>query len=194
MEWTTTSTMLSHLRDYQNQDAWVLFVGRFRGPLTRFAHRLGVASADAEDVAQETLLDFARAYREGKYERNRGRLRHWLFGIAYRRALRARGARRELNPAEPEDGTGFFEAAPDEGEARSAWEQEWERTVLSVCLDRVRSEVESATFQAFELVVRHGLQPADAAKELGVSVTAIYNAKHRVVKRLRELSEEYDDE
>ena len=69
VDWLTTSTVLRDLGDLQNQTAWDRFVGRFRKPVVDFARRLGFEASQAEDVAQETLLAFVNAYREGRYDR-----------------------------------------------------------------------------------------------------------------------------
>jgi DNA-directed RNA polymerase specialized sigma24 family protein len=57
----------------------------------------------------------------------------------------------------------------------------------------VRTEVEPATMRALELVVGGSLSAAEAASRIGVPVKAVYNAKHRVLKRIRELRVELED-
>ena len=59
MTWLTTATVLQKLRDFENRDAWDSFADRFRRPVISFARGMGLKPADAEDVAQETLLAFA---------------------------------------------------------------------------------------------------------------------------------------
>src|SRR5436305_1544249 len=90
MTWLTTATVLEKLRDFANRDAWDRFSERFRRPVVSFARGMGLAQSDAEDVAQETLMAFAKAYREGQYDPAKGRLSKFLFGIAYRQALKGR--------------------------------------------------------------------------------------------------------
>lgn len=181
MEWITTTTVLHDLRDFSNEAAWGRFVGHFRLPIASFGRSMGLSSLDAEDLAQQTLAEFADAFRRDRYDRDKGRLSSWLFGIAYRQALRlAREARRE--PAAPGP-------PPDEPAATAIWDDQWRIAILSQCLDRARAEFEPATFEAFELTVHRGLSPSAAARELGISVKAVYNAKHRVLKRVRELRE-----
>lgn len=189
MEWLTTTTVLRDLRDFENRAAWEHFHGRFQRPIVGFARSLGLAAADAEDVAQETLLAFAELYRRGQYDRTKGRLSRWLFGIAYRQALAARRgeARRGAKFAGQANEASFWTNLPDDALTTQAWEREWEQSLLEQCLEQVRREVEPVTFQAFELVVRAERDPADAARELNVPIKSVYNAKHRVLKRVREL-------
>lgn len=190
-EWITTSTVLEHLRDFEDAQAWGRFDARFRWPIVRFARGLGLPAPEAEDVAQETLLAFLHGYREGRYDASRGRLSKWLFGIAYRQAANARRDRaqraiRAGTPAE-ELRSSFWSALPEEDAASRAWDEEWERWLLDRCMEQVRKEVEPLTFQAFELTVREQRAAPEAAAALGVSVKLIYNAKHRVLQRIREL-------
>ena len=189
MDWHTTSTILSGLRNYDNAVAWRQFDARFRRPIISFARRLGLSEPDAEDVAQETLAEFASAYRDGRFDREKGRLSHWLFGIAYRQALSGRRQyqRRAAKAGVALAETTFWQQVPDADTASRSWDQEWEQALLQQCLDQVSREVETVTLQAFQLVVGQEQPPATAALELGVPIKTVYNAKHRVLKRIREL-------
>ena len=81
----TTTALLEGLFDPANQELWRHFDERYRPVIIAFARRLGVEPTDAADIAQETLVQFLRDYREGKYDRNRGRLHCWIIGIAKHR-------------------------------------------------------------------------------------------------------------
>src|SRR5678816_3748894 len=125
---TATSTaLLQALMNGSDDRAWSQFVLRYRPLLVRYAARLGLSSDDTEDFAQATLGAFAGAYRAGNYERTRGRLRDWLFGIA-RNHLRVarRGKRRGV--VELTD-----QPAIDEDAAERAFDEEWQREVLAQC-------------------------------------------------------------
>jgi RNA polymerase sigma-70 factor (ECF subfamily) len=187
MEWVTTTTILEGLRDYEGQDAWRRLVARFRAPIVGFAAELGVPDGDRPDVAQNTLMAFAEAYRAGKYDREKGRLSSWLFGIAYRQARQQlrRNAKTPLSA----------DSAPsplNEATATDVWDRLWSRHLLETAIGAARHEFAPETFRAFELVVLEDLAPPSAAERLGVPIKTIYNAKHRVLKRVRELVTELD--
>jgi len=193
MTWLTTATVLQKLHDFGNREAWDSFAERFRRPVVSFARGMGLKQADAEDVAQETLLAFAEAFRRGQYDPNKGRLSRFLFGIAYRQSLRARRSGvgtgvRDVNVGE----SAFWSEVPDEQAATGIWDTEWERSVLDTCLHQVKQEFEPQTYRAFDAVVREERSPEEAAATLGISVKSVYNAKHRILKRIRELRAEYD--
>lgn len=189
--WITTTTILDRLGDYENHDAWGRLVGRFRRPIASFALQMGVSPRDAEDVAQETLVAFAESFRAGKYDRNRGRLSSWLFGIAHRQAL-AQRRRAARHPAAPEKSEGETANPAEIAAATRIWDQLWNRFLLEKALQLAREEFEPGIFRAFELVAVEDAAPSDAAEKLGVSVKAIYNAKHRVAKRVREVIAELE--
>ena len=94
--------------------------------------------------------------------------------------------------ADQTDGTAFLVGLSATREVTTIWDREWDRKVLRDCLEHVRREVEPTTFTAFQLVVQHGRSATEVAEELGVAVTVVYNAKHRIVKRIRELREQLD--
>lgn len=189
MEWQTTSTILSGLRDDENQAAWRRLDERFRRPVVAFAQRLGLSQADAEDVGQETLVEFASAYRKGHFDPAKGRLSRWLFGIAFRQTLNARRSRKRdrARGETPDQPTAFWANVVDEQSASICWDEEWERALLQRCLAQVEREVEAVTLQAFQLVVCQAWEPSKAARHLKVPIKSVYNAKHRVLKRIREL-------
>lgn len=195
MDWITTSSVLDGLADSGNKAAWGQLVSNFRGPVLGFAARMGLQTEEAEDVAQETLLAFAHGYQNNRYDRSKGRLSKWLFGIAYRQVKYAFRKRqhtpRQISTAT--DGTTFWSSVPDEHTATVSWDETWGNAVLAQCLDQAKNEVQSATFQAFELTTLGKLPPDEVAASLGMSKNAVVLAKHRVVKRLRELQMQYEE-
>src|SRR3954466_8382347 len=98
----TTSVLLEGLKDSRNDAAWQQYVARYRPIITQYAIRLGLSAADAEDATQQALIEFCTAYQAGKYGRERGGVRDWLFGIVRNQVLnlrRRRAARGEVQMA-----------------------------------------------------------------------------------------------
>jgi len=155
---------------------------------------MGLREPEAEEVAQETLLGFAEGLRKGSYDPSKGRLRDWLFGIAYRQALnmRERLARREAQAPVGGTSASYWSRIPDEREASTSWNTEWARAVLAESMQQIRLEFEPATVQAFELFAVVGRPIEEVASQLGMSRNSIYVAKHRVLNRLRGLQEQYE--
>ena len=189
---TATSThLLEGLRDPAAHSVWQSFANRYRPLLVGYARKsFGLSNEDAEDAAQVTLADFAEAYRKGQYERERGRLRKWLFGIATNRMrslARANARKREVQVAGSSSSTAFLPAIPADDELEPAWEAEWRHAVIRQCVDEVRFQFDLKTVQAFELYVWKGQPAKDVAARLGITENAVYLARHHVLKRIREL-------
>jgi RNA polymerase sigma-70 factor (ECF subfamily) len=177
---TTSTTLLAGLADANNHGVWTAFVSRYRPILIRLALRAGWPAQDAEDLAQQTLGEFVKSYRNHRFDRDRGRLRDWLFGIArnqMRNAARRRSdAHGQAGPADLEDAA-----------ARRLFDQEWERAVLARCLEEIRGQVGASTYQAFELFALRRVPANSVAAEMGITENAVFLAKRRVLSRLREL-------
>lgn len=186
----TSSFLLEGLKDPANLAVWTQYVNRYRPMLLAYAQRLGLPPADGEDAAQQILTEFCRAYQAGKYDRDRGRLREWLFGIARNQIMnlrRRRATRPEVQIADSTNGTGFLERAADDEQLTSVWDDEWQNAILRDCLTAVRREVEPKTFEAFELFACSGLPAAQVAQQLNMTENAVFGAKRRVLRRAREL-------
>jgi RNA polymerase sigma-70 factor (ECF subfamily) len=69
------------------------------------------------------------------------------------------------------------------------WDQEHDRHVVARLLQRIEHEFRPATWQAFRRHVLDGADAEDVAAELGLSANAVYIAKSRVLRRLREEAE-----
>lgn len=201
----TTTKLLDALREPLNEPAWAQIDARYRAVIAGLARRLGLSDADADDVAQQTLAEFVRVYREGKYDRSKGRLSSWILGIAHRTSLRVkRQGRRvalvDMDHHEQQDHHAASIANPDESTLRTIWTDERDRAILSRALDMLRDEsaIDERTLQAFELVGIRGVPAAEAASQCAMSVEQVYVAKARVTKRLRtlvaELTEAFEED
>jgi RNA polymerase sigma-70 factor (ECF subfamily) len=72
-------------------------------------------------------------------------------------------------------------------------EEEYRARVVARALELMRAEFEPATWRACWEFVVNDRPAADVAAELGVTVNAVYLAKGRVLRRLREELSEFLD-
>jgi RNA polymerase sigma-70 factor (ECF subfamily) len=190
MELTTTCTeQLRGLEDRQNEQAWSEFCRRYAPVLTSFGRRLGLNEEDSRDAAQDALLAFAEAYKQGKYEREKGRLRTWLLGIATKkiRDVQRRQVRHAAQGGHATEGTDLIHRVPDDHALGDIWEEEWRQSVLDACLVELRKQVEPRTMRAFELLVLKEWPTERVADELGMTRGALYQTKNRVLTQLRKI-------
>ena len=181
----TTTALLEALLDPSDDEVWRDFDRRYRPILVAFARRLGLPAEDAADAAQDTLTRFVRSYRDGKYDRGRGRLRSWIIGIA-RHCIYDIHQRRATDPKR---GMSAISELPDETTLNAMWDEECEHEILRQGISELRQQTrtEEGTIRAFEMLAFDGRTPADIAEELNISLNDVYLAKHRCLKRLREI-------
>jgi RNA polymerase sigma-70 factor (ECF subfamily) len=191
----TSTHLLDGLKSPENRSVWQQFTDRYRPMVFKFGRKVGLRPENAEDAAQETLLAFCRAYQEGRYDRERGRLRSWLFGIARRQIKHALGE--QFGPAvqiaDQPDRTGFFEGLPAEDRWEGLWEGEWRQAVLRQCLEEVRQRLAPKTVEAFELFAWKEWPAKRVAAHLGMTENAVYLAKFKVLKRIQDLAPRMDE-
>lgn len=193
----TTTRLLEDLRDPSNASAWTGFDARYRPVLCGFGRSLGLSPDDAAELAQRALVEFALAYRAGKYARGQGRLSSWLIGIARNTAA---AMRREGRVAAGSALSGVEDERAEAEHLTRIWERERDAAILVEALAALRASarLEERTLRAFELVAVRGVPPAEAAAQCGMDVETVYVVKNRLTKRLREivrdLTSAYDED
>ncbi|MBL0921283.1 MAG: sigma-70 family RNA polymerase sigma factor [Phycisphaerales bacterium] len=184
----TTTKLIEDLRDPANTEAWEGFDARYRPVLLAFARRLGFSPEDASDIAQQTLVEFVRCHREGRYIREQGRLSSWIIGIARNVAS---AARRTRAAARAGDGSALAEL-PEESRLAEVWEDERRRAILEQALSilRTTSRADANTLLAFELFALRSVPAEEVATRCSMSVDSVYVAKNRMTRRLRDIVEQ----
>ncbi len=121
-----------------------------------------------------------------------GGFRAWLRAITRNKI--GDHLRRRQGEAQGQGGTaaqGELRQIAESSDSVSAADVEAQDNLLTHrTLDLVRSEFADRTFQAFWLVVVDGGSPAEVARQLGMTLAAVYMAKSRVLGRLRQELEE----
>ena len=180
----TTTALLEGLREPANTEVWREFDSRYRPIVMGFLRRLGLDEDDAADVAQETMTQFVQEYRQGRYDRQRGRLRTWLIALAKTQlaAMRRRTARRR-----EWRGDSALENLPDDERLTWLWESELRTVMLRDAMDHLRqtTRTREKTIHAFELLVVRQSPVDSVAETLEMTVPDVYRAKSRVAQRLR---------
>lgn len=187
----TTTTLLDGLKDESASSIWDEFDRRYRTIVYGFARRLGLDEADAADVAQETLMRFVRDYRAGRYDRGQGRLRAWLIGIAKFRIYDLRRDRARHRAAR---GASAIDNLAEDTDAEAVWDAEQRRFIFDQALAELRetTRLSEKTLEAFERVVLKQEAVNDVALALGVSAQEIYDAKSRIVGKLKDVLAKYE--
>ena len=198
----TRRSLLSRLRNLDDQESWRAFFELYWRMLYKVARRAGLSEADAEDVVQETVVAVARQMPRFRYDAARGTFKGWLFRIVgrrvtdhlrrvYREPLRAEGVF-ERGPEGEESGPPVATESSDAIDL--AWEQEWEQAVFEAAVARVREQTNPKHFQVFDCCVRLGWPTAKVAATLGLSAAQVYLARHRVSRAVKQAARAINDE
>ncbi len=186
----TRRSLLTRLKDWEDQDGWREFFDTYWRLIFSVARRAGLNEAEAQDVVQETFVVVAKQMPGFRYDPARGSFKAWLHTVIRGRLSRHwRKARQHpLTPVPtvPDDeptAEEFAAEAPPEFEA--IWQSEWEQNLLDVALRRVQAKVSTRQFLLFSLAVFKGVPVATIRERYDASLTQIYLAKHRVGRLLK---------
>lgn len=181
----TSSTLLLRVRDTGDHPAWSRLVALYTPLLHAWVRRAGVLPQDADDLVQEVLLALAREMPAFRYDRTKGTFRGWLRTVLTNRVRYGRRAGRGRGPAETDAGIDLDALEDPASELSRVWDEEHDRHVAAGLLDAVRHEFGGTVWSAFIRVVTGGEKPAEVAADLGLSVDSVYQARSRVLARLR---------
>jgi RNA polymerase sigma factor (sigma-70 family) len=169
-----------------DEDAFAELVKMHADRVYRTLRRFGLASSEADEVAQEVFL---RAWRGLPRFEERAQFSTWLYRIAFNEAQRRR-SRREPLRAEPDpDRDDPVVSLPEPshlGPEAQTLEHEFERT-----LDRALGALPAEWRDAVVLRDIEGFSTHQGAEIVGVREAAFKSRLHRGRMRLRALLEPY---
>jgi RNA polymerase sigma-70 factor, ECF subfamily len=169
--------------------AWGQLVELY-GPLVYGWCRLsGLQAADAADVVQNTFAAVSQHVVEFRRDRPGDSFRNWLWMITRNKIYdHFRSQRVRAQAIGGSDAQHRLlelpERRPEESSSEGSMSALNDIQRRAVAL--VRAQVEGRTWQAFWYVTVEGRTVAEAAADLGMSVRAVYEAKYRVRRRLRQ--------
>jgi RNA polymerase sigma-70 factor (ECF subfamily) len=184
----TSSGLIDRVREHDPL-AWQRLVD-LNGPLIyRWCRLTGLQSTDAADITQEVFAAVAANIAKFRREKPNDSFRGWLWTITrnkmrdlYRRRdgkAQAKGGTEALRrlaevPEDPPEST--------DGDTHARADNSLEHRAMNL----VRSTVEQRTWQAFWMLAIEGRSAVDVAEELGMNRRTAYEAKYRVLRRLRQ--------
>lgn len=179
---TTSLSLLANLRRPDDQAAWNRFVELYTPLLFYWCRRAGLQDSDAADLVQDVLQLLVKKLPEFEHDRTHS-FRSWLRTVTLNK-WREQWRKRQAQPAGSGTEGAFEPAAPDAAE--QFWETEYQQLLANRALEIMRAEFEPKTWRACWETVVNDRSAAEVAMELGISVNAVYLARSRVLKRLRE--------
>jgi RNA polymerase sigma-70 factor, ECF subfamily len=182
---TISSSLLGAVKE-SNEDAWARMTLLYAPLVFFWCRRAGLQSSDAEDVVQEVLVTVAS--RVGEFERNRvtGSFRGWLRTITYHKLGDFMRVERHRERVFGDMGSlGSLLVTQNPTESENGVTSEETKLVFNRVLDLIRARFEESTWRAFLRVVMNGAPAGQVAEELGLSIDSVYQAKSRVLRKIR---------
>ena len=182
-----TSLTLLHKAAAHDQIAWKRLTEVY-GPLVyHWCRKYGLSPEDSADIFQDVFRSVANRLGDYRKRNENDKFRAWLWTIT-RNKMRDLARRKQTRP----DATGGSEAYAQLGQVPSEEPEEISETavtgvtkVVRETLDMVKSEFKERTWNAFWRVAIDGRSASLVADELSISVDSVYQAKSRVLRRLR---------
>jgi RNA polymerase sigma factor (sigma-70 family) len=175
----TRESLLIRLRDPEDQQAWEEFDARYVPMLRGWCRQW--FPRETEDMVQEVMLVLARRLRTFEYKP--GKLFRGYLKKVTRRLMSDLKEKEQRWPMVGGDGILDEAEATDDLEARLA--SEYDLELLEKAKHIVRARVEPRTWMAYVGTADEWRKPAEVARELGMKVGAVFQAKYIVITHLR---------
>ena len=182
---STRVSLIVRICDDRDMEAWSQSVEIYAPLVYEYLGAQGLQDADAADLTQDVLTSVATAANNLNYSSQRGPFRSWLFTVVKNRLRNFRRKSKRQTC-----GTGGTEAhellmqQPDRDAVD--WDQAYERRLFHHAADQVRGDFQESTWQAFWRTAVEGQAGKEVAESLGMTISAVYLAKGRVMQRIRE--------
>lgn len=178
----TSPTLIERLRRSDDPAAWGRFVDLYTPLLLEWSKRNRVPQADAADLVQNVLVLLVKQL--PRYERRAGgSFRGWLFTVlrnCWRDQCRVRARQPAIALDVPPDEQAGIDPIAE------LTEEEYRNYLLRRTLQVIQTDFPESTWRAFWLHVVESRPAAEVAATTGVTPNAVYLARGRVLKRLRE--------
>jgi RNA polymerase sigma-70 factor (ECF subfamily) len=185
---STSTSLLGRAKAGEDQ-AWRRLVALYSPLVYEWCRRQGLQAEDAGDVAQEVFAAVARSIEGFRRDRPNDSFRGWLWTIT-RNKIRDHFRNRKGQPG-ARGGTDAHirlaelpEQPPDA--SVSSLPGGGGDSLQRRAVELVRAGVEERTWQAFWRVAVEGEAVAAVAQQLGISVQAVYDAKYRIRRKIRQ--------
>ena len=184
----TSASLLERLAHPEDEQAWRRLVDLYAPLLNGWLSRQGLQASDADDLVQDVLMVVVRELPGFEHNHRPGAFRNWLRTILSNRVRAFWKARRHqpLATGSSEFAGTLEQLADDQSGLSRLWDDEHNRHIVNRLLEQIRNQVAPNTWLAFCKVALEGKSEEAVAAELGMSVNAVFIAKSRVLKRLRQ--------
>lgn len=192
-----TSASLLQKVQARDPDAWSRLVRLYSPLVFHWCRRAGLNADDAADVLQNVFLGVATRVSDFRRETASDSFRGWLRTICrFKIADHFRAAANRPEAAGGSTAHRNLMQYADEGDTTTdncGTDSDDRGRLLTAALEIVRGDFAPTTWEAFRLYAVQGKPATEVADTLGVSLDTVYQAKARVLRRLRDEFEQLLD-
>ena len=183
---STSISMLVRLQQTDDSRNWDRLVELYAPLLLLWIRKYDVQRSDADDLVQEVLMAVAKDLKSFDHNGQPGAFRSWLRTILIHRLRnfwRAQGRRPQASVDSDIDRR-LDQLEDPTSELSKVWNQQHDRFVVRQLLASAEARFQARTWTAFRRVALDGARPDVVAKELGISLNAVFIAKSKLIHQL----------
>lgn len=180
----STSSTLLELVMHHDEAAWCRLVKLYAPLVYYWCRHAGLSEADCSEVGQEAFLAIHASLGQFEIQRKGRTFRGWMRTITQRRiADHFRTVAKRL-PGETIQREGI-EKLDDDTALVDTGASDEKRLLYHRAMQIVEGEFQPKHQEAFVLMIIEGWKAKDVAYKLGMTVNAVYLARHHILKRLK---------
>ncbi|MFT5522801.1 MAG: RNA polymerase sigma-70 factor (ECF subfamily) [Pirellulaceae bacterium] len=183
----TSSSLLERARA-SDQDAWCRIVHLYSPLIYGWCRGNGLQEADATDVGQDVFRSVALNLAKFQHDERRGSFRGWLRIITRSKIVDFWRVKQKGHAAQ--GGSDAYEClqqlAAAENETQDLALSEELQFLHRRALEMIQSEFSEIHWRAFLRTAVDQQRASEVAQELGTTRDVVYNARSRILHRLRE--------
>jgi len=178
----TSHSLLRRALDLNDQEAWDDLDQHYRRFIYYILHQAKAPLEDIEDLTQQVMILLMRNLKN--YDSSKGSFRSWLRSVITNATF---SHFRKMKSQQERIKAFSHEVAQSETFKRSGVEkfieEEWEKYLSTLALERVKKTFNERTMYAFELGLK-GMEASLIAEEVGLKVSTVYTLRKRVKQAL----------
>lgn len=178
----TRQTLLKKLKLRLDESSWDEFVLFYEPLIHSVIRRFGAHNTEVEDISQQILLKIWSSIDKFNVTQKKGGFRNWIYTIAKNTTIN------QLNKSKRNEGHKEQLIKSSKGdyvepEIDSVINEEWNKHITSIAIERVGKKVSKKAMDAFSAQFSKETIE-ETAERLGLEVATIYSYRGRIKERL----------
>jgi len=182
--WRTRQTLIHRAKDPRDGQAWEDFVSYYKDFISIVIARMIRNCHTREDMSQEVLVKVWKSLQNMEMGKNNAKFRTWLSTIIKNTVLNFLEREKHRKTSDLEQVIMTIEPEK-QSEIEVMIEEEWEKNVTNLALDRVRAAFSGHAVDVFIMSVE-GKTTEEICEILNVKPNTVYVLKNRVKSRFLE--------